>query len=73
MPVYCDPALPDMMDGFADKTIVGMLKGIEEEVLARNMIAPELWFQGVRDLLDLAHGDEGAFVYTFFRATAAYA
>ncbi len=73
LPVYCDPTLPDMMDGFADKTIVGMLKGIEAEVLARNMIARDLWHQGVQDLLDLAHGDEGSFMYTFFRATALYA
>ena len=72
LPVYCDPSRPEMMEGFADKTIVGMLNGIEHEVLARKMIAPEIWRKGIRDLLNLAASRDGTFMYTFFRAVAKY-
>ena len=72
LPVYCDPSLPHMMTGFADKTIVGMLKGIEENVLARKMIPPETWHQGINDLLNLSQSDNGSFSYTFFRVVAKY-
>lgn len=72
VPVYCDPSLPEMMGGFADKTIVGMLKGIEEEVLSRKMLSPQIWHQGINDLLTLSKSDRGSFSYTFFRTIAMY-
>lgn len=72
LPVYCDSSRPEMMDGFADKTIVGMLKGIEEEVFARDMIPREVWRKGIQDLTDLATSEDGTFMYTFFRCTAEY-
>lgn len=72
LPVYCDPSRPEMMEGFADKTIVGMLKGIEEEVLARKLISPQTWHRGIKDLLNLSQSDKGSFSYTFFRVMAEY-
>ncbi len=72
LPVYCDPSRPEMMDGFADKTIVGMLRGIEQEALAQNMIAPDTWRKGLDDLIRLSKSDDGTFMYTFFRAIATY-
>ncbi len=72
LPVYCDPGHPEMMDGFADKTIVGMLKGIEDEVLARELLAPEVWRKGVQDLIALSKSDDGTFMYTFFQGVAQY-
>lgn len=70
--VYCDSAHPEMMRGFADKTIVGMLRGIEEEVMNRRLIPPETWKKGLRDLTDLSESSNGTFCYTFFRAVAHY-
>jgi SAM-dependent methyltransferase len=72
LPVWCDPTRPDMMDGFVDKTIVGMLRGIEEEALQQRLIAPEIWRKGVQDLIALSQSDTGSFSYTFFRAVARY-
>ncbi|MCK5861187.1 MAG: methyltransferase domain-containing protein, partial [Candidatus Hydrogenedentes bacterium] len=72
LPVYCDPGLPRMMEGFVDKTIVGMLRGIEEEVISRNMIKEEVWHKGLDSLLRLSKSKEGTFMYTFFRAEASY-
>ncbi len=72
LPVYCDPTHPEMMTGFVDKTIVGMLRGIEDEVLAQGMLPPEVWRRGIDDLLHLAESDRGTFMYAFFRATAVF-
>ena len=38
--IYCDPSLPRMMKGFVEDTIVGMLRGIESEVIERGMLRP---------------------------------
>ena len=72
LPVYCDPSRPAMMEGFADKTIVGMLNGIEEQVIAQKMISRETWRKGLRDLINLSKSQDGTFMYTFFRAVGLY-
>ncbi|MFO7973246.1 MAG: methyltransferase domain-containing protein [Candidatus Hydrogenedentota bacterium] len=66
--IYCDPSLPHMMKGFVENTIVGMLRGIENEVIERDMLEPEVFRKGVEDILSIKTHPEGAFCYTFFRA-----
>jgi len=65
--VYCDPTRPELMEGFADKTIVGMLRGIEKEVIERKMINKSIWDKGIQDLLKVAA--QGSLSYIFFKAT----
>ncbi|HNV21353.1 MAG: methyltransferase domain-containing protein [Candidatus Hydrogenedentes bacterium] len=66
--IYCDPSLPRMMKGFVEDTIVGMLRGIESEVIERGMLDPAVFRKGVEDILAITTHPEGAFCYTFFRA-----
>ena len=66
--VYCDPSRPVLMDGFVDKTIVGMLRGIEAQVLGMGLMKTGDWRKGLADLLDIVHHPEGSFTYIFFRA-----
>lgn len=66
--IYCDPSLPHMMKGFVEDTIVGMLRGIESEVIQRGMLDAAVFRKGVEDILAIKTHPEGAFCYTFFRA-----
>jgi ubiquinone/menaquinone biosynthesis C-methylase UbiE len=68
IPIYCDPSLPHMMKGFVEDTIVGMLRGIEHEVIERGLLDPEVFRKGIEDILSIKTHPEGAFCYTFFRA-----
>jgi ubiquinone/menaquinone biosynthesis C-methylase UbiE len=68
IPIYCDPSLPHMMKGFVEDTIVGMLRGIEPEVIERGMLDPDVFRKGVEDILAIKTHPDGAFCYTFFRA-----
>lgn len=66
--IYCDPSLPHMMNGFVEDTIVGMLRGIESEVIARGLLDAAVFRKGVEDILAIKTHPDGAFCYTFFRA-----
>ncbi|MHC4444860.1 MAG: class I SAM-dependent methyltransferase [Planctomycetota bacterium] len=66
--VYCDATRPDLMEGFANKTIVGMLQGIENEVIQRGLIDKSTWKKGLQDLLKVSKNPHGSLCYTFFKA-----
>jgi len=66
--IYCDPSLPHMMNGFVEDTIVGMLQGIEPEVVERGLLDAATFRKGVADILAIKTHPDGAFCYTFFRA-----
>lgn len=66
--ICCDPSLPHMMKGFVGDTIVGMLRGIEPEVIERGMLDPDVFRKGAEDILAIKTHPNGAFCYTFFRA-----
>lgn len=68
--IYCDPSRPEWMDGFVDKTICGMLRGIEDEVLARGMMGEADWRKGFNDILAIRDSVDGSFCYTFFKGVA---
>lgn len=46
-----------------------MIEGVREPAIAANLIEPELFDTGIRDLLRTTE-DDGVFCYTFFKATA---
>jgi len=65
--IHCDPSRPQLMHGFVDKTIVGMLRGIEPHVLERGLMDKPDWDQGLEDLLRIVTHPAGLFFYVFFR------
>lgn len=66
--VYADRSHPDRMDRFVAKTIVPMVEGVEQRVLADGLMAREDWEAGLAHLRALARSPEGTFCYTFFKA-----
>jgi len=66
--VYADQSKPVLMEGFVGKTIVPMVKGVEREAIARQLIEPAVWEAGLADLRAIESADEGTFCYTFFKA-----
>ena len=67
--VYADASRPQMVDGFTRKTFNAMVEGVREEALARGLIDPQAWDEGICDLHRTAEPD-GVFCYTFFKAVA---
>ena len=67
--VYADGANPGRQDGFTRKTFCAMVEGVGEAALAQQLMSPEDWAAGVRDLYRTAEPD-GVFCYTFFKAVA---
>lgn len=68
--VYVDAGRPALVDGFTKKTFTAMVEGVRDQALAANLIAPETFDQGIRDLYRTTQPD-GVFCYTFFKAVAA--
>ncbi|MBE0537032.1 MAG: methyltransferase domain-containing protein [Phycisphaerae bacterium] len=67
--VYVDASKPALVDGFTKKTFTAMVEGVRQPALAANLIAPDLFDQGIRDLHRTTEPD-GVFCYTFFKAVA---
>lgn len=65
--VYADATQPAMVDGFTRKTFTAMVEGVGQQAIAQQLIEPEAWTRGVRDLYRTAEED-GTFCYTFFKA-----
>lgn len=67
--VYADASHPDRMDRFVAKTIVPMVKGVEERVLSNGLMTGAEWEAGLAHLRSIATSENGTFCYTFFKAT----
>lgn len=67
--VYVDASRPALVDGFTKKTFTAMVEGVRQPALAANLIAPDTFDQGIRDLHRTTQPD-GVFCYTFFKAFA---
>lgn len=65
--VYVDDSKPEMAEGFTRNTFTAMIKGVADEVIAKNLISKDEFDSGIRDLYHTAVG-EGTFCYTFFKA-----
>ena len=64
--VYVDFSRPELADGFTRKTFTAMIEGVREDAIAADLIAPERFDAGIRDLYRTAEAD-GVFCYTFFK------
>jgi SAM-dependent methyltransferase len=67
--VYVDASRPQLVDGFTRKTFIAMVEGVRDAAIARGLIDPVAWEQGIRDL-DRTTETDGVFCYTFFKAVA---
>ena len=57
------------MDGFVLRTIVPMVETARERALAMGLADRAAWEKGIADLKAVADRADGAFCYTFFKAT----
>ena len=67
--VYIDQSKPDLMDGFVEKTIIPMVRGVRARALEMGLMDEASWDRGIADLYEVAHGPNGTFCYTFFKGT----
>lgn len=67
--VYVDASRPQLVDGFTIKTFIAMVEGVRSQAIARGLIDPDSWENGIRDLYRTTESD-GVFCYTFFKAVA---
>jgi hypothetical protein len=65
--VYVDGSRPHLIERFTRNTFTAMIEGIREQVIAAELMTPDDFEAGVRDLLSTATHD-GVFSYTFFKA-----
>ncbi|HYH18793.1 MAG TPA: methyltransferase domain-containing protein [Azospirillum sp.] len=68
--VYADAGRAELRDGFVRRIIVPMVGGVRDAALGAGLIDAATWARGLADLDATADGREGAFCYTFFKATA---
>lgn len=67
--VYADDSNTQIVDGFVRRTFNPMVEGVKEEAIGLNLINPEDWDAGIRDLYQTAQ-PQGVFCYTFFKGIA---
>jgi SAM-dependent methyltransferase len=67
--VYVDSSKPDLVEGFTKNTFIAMVEGVKEQAIRSGLVDEGGWERGIRDLYRTT-GDDGTFVYTFFKATA---
>ncbi|HEY0837754.1 MAG TPA: methyltransferase domain-containing protein [Azospirillum sp.] len=68
--VYADAGRLSLRDGFVRRIIVPMVEGVRGAALDGGLLDAATWERGLADLDATADGGEGAFCYTFFKATA---
>lgn len=66
--VYVDASRPLLVEGFIRNTFTAMIEGVRGAAIASDMIEPERFDAGIRDLKRTAESD-GVFCYTFFKGT----
>jgi SAM-dependent methyltransferase len=68
--VYVDASRPALVEGFTKKTFTAMIEGVRTSALESGLMNAADFDRGIADLYRTAEAD-GAFCYTFFKATAA--
>ena len=67
--VYVDSSKPDLVEGFTKNTYIAMVEGVKEQAIRSRLMEEANWDQGIRDLYRTT-GEDGTFIYTFFKGTA---
>ncbi len=64
--VYVDASRPELVEGFTRRTFTAMIEGVREPAIEAELLSPERFDEGVRDLHRTTEAD-GTFSYTFFK------
>ena len=67
--VYVDSSKPDLVEGFTKNTFIAMVEGVKEQTMRLGLMEEADWDQGIRDLYRTT-GEDGTFIYTFFKGKA---
>ena len=67
--IYVDSSKPDLVEGFTKNTFIAMVEGVKEQAMRSRLMEEEEWDQGIRDLYRTT-GENGTFIYTFFKGKA---
>jgi ubiquinone/menaquinone biosynthesis C-methylase UbiE len=67
--IYVDSSKPDLVEGFTKNTFIAMVEGVKEQAVRSGLMEEADWDQGIRDLYGTM-GEDGTFVYTFFKGKA---
>jgi len=67
--IYVDSSKPDLVEGFTKNTFIAMVEGVKEQAMRSRLMEEADWDQGIRDLYRTT-GEDGTFIYTFFKGKA---
>ena len=67
--IYVDSSKPDLVEGFTKNTFIAMVEGVKEQAMRSGLMGEGDWDQGIRDLYKTT-GEDGTFIYTFFKGKA---
>lgn len=67
--IYVDSSKPDLVEGFTKNTFIAMVEGVKEQAMRSRLMEEAEWDQGIRDLYRTT-GEDGTFIYTFFKGIA---
>ena len=67
--VYVDSSKLDLVEGFTKNTFIAMVEGVREQAMRSRLMEEADWDQGIRDLYRTT-GEDGTFIYTFFKGKA---
>ena len=67
--VYVDSSKPDLVEGFTKNTFIAMVEGVKEQAMRTRLMEEADWDKGIRDLYRTT-GEDGTFIYTFFKGKA---
>ena len=68
--LYADRLNPNLRYGMVNQIIVPMVQSAENQILAENLVASDIYTQGIADLARVDQIDSGTFFYTWFKAIA---
>ncbi len=67
--IYVDSSKPGLVEGFTKNTFIAMVEGVKEQSMRSGLMEEADWDQGIRDLYRTT-GEDGTFIYTFFKGKA---
>ncbi len=67
--IYVDAGKPGLVEGFTKNTFIAMVEGVRDQAIRSGLMEEADWDRGVRDLYGTT-GEDGTFVYTFFKGKA---